>query len=125
LREVSNWALIAEVSGLSRVRVSRPITKAATAAGMMKRQAETPAARMAISSLRRFRPTNAPRVPNRKMNGVSTRMVAGACSMVRNSSWAKPTSARVPTFLEMSTKAISMTSTPTTARAPPDRPGSF
>jgi hypothetical protein len=86
-REVSNWAVIAVVSGLSRVMVSRPITKAAMAAGMMKRQAETPAARMAISSLRRFSSTKAPRVPNRKMNGVSTRIVAGACRMVRYSSW--------------------------------------
>ena len=57
--------------------------KAAPADGRMNRQAETPAARMAISSLRRLRPTKANRVPNRKTNGPSASTVAGAFSRVR------------------------------------------
>ncbi|MNL47006.1 hypothetical protein D3C87_1697700 [compost metagenome] len=57
--------------GPKTVTVSTPSTRAAAAAGRTKRQADMPAARMAISSLRRFSPTKAASVPNRKTKGRS------------------------------------------------------
>ena len=74
-----------EAAGLSTPTVTMPITKAAPAAGRMKRQAETPAARMAMSSLLRFRSTKAPSTPNRKANGRSTRTTDGTLSAVSRS----------------------------------------
>ena len=63
--------------------VSTPSTKAIPAAGNTNRQADTPAARMAISSLRRFRPMKADRVPNRKTNGISCKITEGDFSSTR------------------------------------------
>ena len=53
---VSNLALSDAASGLIAVTVTIPAMKAATAAGLMKRQAESPAARIATSWLERLRP---------------------------------------------------------------------
>ena len=71
-----------EARGLNRPTVTIPITKAAPAAGRMNRHAETPAARMAISSLLRLRSTKAPSTPNRKANGKRTRITDGVFSAV-------------------------------------------
>ena len=83
----------------------------------MKRQAETPAARMAISSLRRFRLTKAPRTPNRKAKGSSSRIRDGAFSIVRLRVWLKPISARTPTLRDISTKSIRVITVASTASA--------
>ena len=82
-----------------------PQTKAATAAGVMKRQAEMPAARMAISSLRRFRETKAASTPNRNTNGSSTSSTAGAFIRVSRTTWAGPMSTRLPTSRDTDTKS--------------------
>ena len=87
--------------------VKVPMTKAAPAAGKMNRQAETPAARMAMSSLRRLRPTKAAKVPNRKAKGKSSRITDGDFSAVRPKICAAPTSARTPTERDSSTKSTS------------------
>ena len=72
----------------------------------MKRHAEMPAARMAISSLRRFRPTKAANTPNKKAKGSSIRMTLGDCRRVRPKSWAGEVSlTRTPTSRERATKS--------------------
>ncbi len=91
--------------------------KAAPAAGKMKRQAETPAARIAISSERRFSVTNAAMVPNRKMNGSKSRMIDGDCSNISSTRRIKPTSLRPPYARDNSTKTISRTTEAITTSA--------
>ena len=98
---------MAEATGLNATTVSTPKNTAAPAAGKMKRQAETPAARMAISSLLRFRLTKAPSTPNRKANGSSRRMTVGDSSSARPSTCTADTSlARTPTVRDSSTKLL-------------------
>ena len=84
----------------------------------MKRQAETPAARMATSSLRRFSPTKAPMPPKRKQNGSRICTSEGVRRKVSSRIAFGPTSARVPIWLDSSTNWISTTTAEITASAP-------
>ncbi len=108
-RQFSNTEFMPAASGLNARMVSSPSTNAAAAAGRMNRQADTPAARMAISSLRRFRVTKAASTPNRKTKGSSCRITVGDFRIVRPSSVRKPTSVLAPRLRERSTKLISIT----------------
>ena len=83
----------------------------------MNLQADTPAARMATSSLRRFSTTKAPMPPNRKQIGSRIWMIDGAFSSVSSKIPLAPTSARVPTWLVSSTNWISTTTAEMIARA--------
>ena len=112
-------AFIADAMGLKTVMVKRPMTKAAPAAGRINRQAETPAARMAINSLRRLRLTKAPSTPPRKAKGSSIRITDGVLSIVSQSVWPKPISARTPTVRDCSTKSTSTITVVSTASAAP------
>ncbi len=118
-RALSNSPFMPAATGLSTSIATRPSMKAAAAAGRMKRQAETPAARMAISSLRRFMSMKAPRMPNRKTKGRSCRITDGDFSSVRPSSVAKLISVRPPRLLDRSMKSMSRTTAPSRAVAAP------
>ncbi len=80
---LSYSSLSHEAIGLRALIVRTPMTKAMIAAGSTKRQADTPAARMAISSLRRLSVTKARIDPPRKANGSRIRIVDGAFSSTR------------------------------------------
>ncbi len=118
-RRLSNAEFIPAASGLSASNTSSPSNAAAAAAGRMNRHADTPAARMATSSLRRLRVTNVPSTPNRKTNGSSCRITDGDFSTVRATSVRKPTSAFPPSVRDRSTKSISRTTAPSRAAADP------
>ena len=121
-RSASKRALSAAETGLTAVTASRPATKAATAAGPMNRQAETPAARMATSSLRRLRPTKALIPPNRKTKGSRIWMTEGDLSSVRPKRSPALTSARTPIERERSTNCTSRITAVITASAAPTPP---
>ena len=63
--------------------VINPNTIAMTPAGITKRQAEMPAARMAINSDRRFNPTKADKDPNKKAKGRRVKIVLGDFNIIR------------------------------------------
>ena len=103
--------------GPNTVTVRTPRTRAAPAAGSTKRQADTPAALMAISSLRRLRPTKAASVPNRKTNGSNWTMTVGDFSSTRPKMRAPESSPDEFSPRDISTKSISITRAEMTARA--------
>ena len=74
---------------------------------------------MAISSLRRFRPTKAARVPNRKTKGSSCTITCGDFSSIRPRIRRAERSTSEPTPRDISTKSISMIRAEITPRATP------
>ncbi len=118
-RQDSKAEFMPEARGLNTNRVNRPSPKAAPAAGRMKRQAETPAARMATSSLRRLRVTKAASTPNRNTNGRSCRITAGDFKRVRPSWLRKLISLLAARLRDRSTKLIRITTEASRAAAAP------
>ncbi|MNE33211.1 hypothetical protein D3C80_1268670 [compost metagenome] len=103
--------------GPKTVTLSTPSTRAAPAAGSTKRQAEMPAARMAINSLRRFSPTKAARVPNRKTKGSNWMMTLGDFNSTRPKMRALDSSPDEFSPRDTSTKSINITRAEMMARA--------